>query len=264
MNITFAVAANDHRVLEGNFLSSSCLTAGHPHQVIIQWNYQSAAAAYNDAIDRSNHDIVIFAHQDVFFGENWMLQLERSLAVLEDIDPAWGVLGCYGVTAEGRYRGYLYSSCQAVHGGPFEQPIGVETLDEIVLVIRKNSGLRFDQQLPHFHLYGADICLTAASRGMRSYAICAPCIHNTQQNIVLPAEFYKCCGYLRRSKRQHLPIQTTCARLTRFGMPLLIRRLRELYPKLVLSKTKNDTQVADVFSLVAAFNNAQKAHFDGR
>jgi hypothetical protein len=189
-----------------------------------------------------------------------MTQFERSLDVLQDIDPSWGVLGCYGITAEGRYRGYLYSSCQAVHGAPFDQPIAVQTLDEIVLVVRKSSGLRFDQNLPHFHLYGADICLTAASRGMRSYAICAPCVHNTKQNIVLPAEFYECCDYLRRSKQQHLPIQTTCTRLTRLGVPLLIRRLREIYPRLVLKRTKNDTRVADVFSLVAAFSYAHDAH----
>lgn len=258
VNITFAVAANDYRVLEGNFLSSSCLRLGHPHQVIIQWNYESAAEAYNEAIDRSEHDIIVFAHQDVFLGENWMVQFERSLDTLRDVDPSWGVLGCYGITADGRYRGYLYSSCQAVHGAPFERPVAVQTLDEIVLVIRKSSGLRFDQHLPHFHLYGADICLTADSRGMRNYAICAPCIHNTKQNLVLPLEFYECSGYLRKSKRKHLPIQTTCGRLTRSGMPLLIRRLREMYPRLILRKTKNDTQVADVFNLVAAFNNTHR------
>lgn len=257
--ITFAVAANDRRVLEGNFLSSPCFANGHPHQVIVQWNHQSAAAAYNEAIDRSEHDVIVFAHQDVFLGQNWVSQLEHSLEILQGMDPLWGVAGCYGITAERRFRGYVYSSCQAVHGAPFESPIPVQTLDEIVLVIRRRSGLRFDENLPHFHLYGADICLTAASRGMRNYAIYAPCIHNTKQNVVLPPEFYECSDYLRKSKKQHLPIQTTCMSLTRSGMPLLVRKLREIYPRFVLGRTKNDTQCPDVFRLVAAFDAAHKA-----
>jgi hypothetical protein len=256
VKITFAVAANDRGVLEGNFLSSSCFATGHPHQVIVQWNYPSAAAAYNEAIQRAEHEIIVFAHQDVFLGGHWIEQFEKSLDILQDSDPSWGVAGCYGITAERKYRGYLYSSCQAVHGAPFEQPIPVETLDEILLVIRKRSGLRFDENLPHFHLYAADICLTAAAQGMCNYAIFAPCIHNTKQNLVLPPEFYECCDYLRESKRQHLPIQTTCVSLTRFGMPLFMRRLREIYPRLVLRKSKNDTQVADVQRLVAAFDTA--------
>jgi len=255
MKITLAVAANDRRVLESNFLASPCLATDNQAGVIIQWNHSSAASAYNEVIERSKHDIIVFAHQDVFLGNHWISQFERSLVMLEEMDQSWGVLGCYGITADGRYRGYLYSSPQGVHGAPFERPIPVQTLDEIVLVIRKSSGLRFDQHLPHFHLYGADICLSAAARGMRSYAIFAPCIHNTRQHRVLPPEFYECCDYLRRSKFQHLPIQTTCVRITRSGLPIFMRRLREAYPRFVLRRTKSDTQAPDVHELLAAFDN---------
>ena len=71
--------------------------------------------------------------------------------------------------------------------------MAVQTLDEIVLILKKSSGLRFDDSLPHFHFYGTDICLRAAQRGMRSYAISAFCVHNTHQTLVLPEEFYECC-----------------------------------------------------------------------
>ena len=130
--------------------------------------FPSAAKAYNEAIDRAANDLMVFAHQDMIFPESWPKQLEEALVYLEASDPGWGVLGCYGKARDGVGHGWTYSPGQGLIGRRFGYPEPIQTLDEIVLVFRMSSGLRFDDDLPHFHLYGTDICLRAAGRGMKS------------------------------------------------------------------------------------------------
>jgi hypothetical protein len=229
-NVTFVVPVQSRcEVLAANFLASPCLRRPHDHQILIQERFCSAAEAYNDAIEKSVNDIIVFCHNDIFLPEAWLSDLECALNSLETADPNWGVLGCSGITREQRHWRYLYSSGLGICGEPFEHPEPVQTLDEIVLILRKSSSLHFDELLPHFHLYGTDICLRAAKYGMKSYAISAFCIHNAHQSLILPPEFYDCCKYIRRVWTEYLPIQTTCIRLTKFSIPVYIRRLREAY-----------------------------------
>jgi len=228
--ITFAVATyGTGEILESNFLASPCLRKPHSHQILVQRDYSSAAKAYNEAIDRAENDLLVFAHQDMIFPESWISHLERALDWLEAADAGWGVLGCYGRSKDGNAHGCIYSPGRRVIGKPFERPMPVETLDEIVLIVKRSSELRFDEHLPHFHLYGTDICLRAAKVGMRSYAIPAFCIHNAHQYVVLPKEFYECCRHIARVWKEYLPIQTTCLRITRFSLPMYRRRLGEAY-----------------------------------
>jgi hypothetical protein len=247
--ITFVVTVNKRDILEANFLASHCLNGPHPHQIIIQENFGSATAAYNDAIEKSANDLIVFCHQDMFFPSSWISDLQATLKSLETKDPNWGVLGCCGITSDGKFRGYVYSSGEEIIGEPSE-PAEIQTLDEIVLILRKSSGLRFDQNLPHFHLYGTDICLRAASRGMKSYAISIFCIHNTYQGFTLPAEFFECCKHVKRVWKEFLPIQTTCIRITASNVPIYVRRLKQIYFKHIRRKEHEVMRVADVTRLL--------------
>lgn len=241
LSVTFVVAANNREVLENNFLASPCLRAPHKHQILVQEAFTSAAKAYNNAIDQSVNDLIIFVHQDIVLPKFWLLQLERALERLRTIDQEWGVLGCYGVTVNNEIHGHVFYF--GVLGEPFEEPMAIQTLDEIVLVLRKSAGLRFDEGLPHFHMYGADICLAAAEQGRKSYAISAICVHNSQQNFVLPKEFYECCKYFKKKWKACLPVQTSCVRITTFGLPLYRRKLREAYLRYIVRKTVGGRRV---------------------
>jgi hypothetical protein len=252
--ITFVIAVNDRDLFERNFLASPCLRQSqHHHQILIQDNFSSATKAYNDAIDRAANDLIVFCHQDIVLPEAWLSQLQLSLDTLAMTDPNWGVLGSYGKSQDGRGWGYVYSSGRGVVGEPFDRPVVVQTLDEIVLILRKSSGLRFDDSLPHFHFYGADICLRAAIRGMKNYTISAFCIHNTHQTLVLPKEFYECCKHIKLVWSDFLPIQTTCIRITRFNFPLYDRRLREFYLRHVRRREYGGTRVSNPLSLLEQF-----------
>jgi hypothetical protein len=231
--ITFVIAVNNKHIFERNFLASPCLSGIHSHQILVQQGFSSASAAYNNAIDRSTNDLIVFAHQDILFPELWLSDLQRALDSLQQTDPRWGVLGCYGETLDDGGRGYIYSGGLDIVGKPFERPARVQTLDEIVLILRKSSGLRFDEHLPHFHFYGADICMSAAACGLKSYAISAFCVHNTQQNFILPKEFYESYRHLKRKWKNSLPIKTTCVRMTRFDIYLYKKRLQEAYLRFI-------------------------------
>jgi hypothetical protein len=69
--------------------------------------------------------------------------------------------------------GWVNDRARELRDGP-ELPARVATLDELLLVIRRDSGLRFDHALG-FHLYGAEICLQARERGLAVVAIGTLC-----------------------------------------------------------------------------------------
>lgn len=247
---TFVIAVNNRGVLENNLLASPCFRIPHAHEIIIQEGFTSAAKAYNDAIARSRNDIIVFIHQDMFLPEQWLSQLKFALEYLEDKDPAWGVLGCYGETQNQGGRGCVYQPGLGMIGTPLDRPAPIQTLDEIVLILRKSSGLKFDQGLPHFHLYGTDICLRADRLGRKSYAIPAFCIHNTNQGFVLPKEFYECYEYVKRVWSSRLPIQASCIRITRLNLALYKRRLYEIYFRYNHQGSNEGIRVQDVRQLI--------------
>lgn len=225
-NLTFVVAANDKLVLNNNLLASPCL-AENCHELIIQEGYSSAAAAYNDAIERSSNDLIVCVHQDVFLPKEWTNNLRAALQRLSSIGPEWGVLGCCGMKQDGRRFGYIYTPGESVIGHPFPVPEPVQTLDELVLVLRKSSQLRFSGDLPGFHFYGTDICLAAAARGLACYAFSAFCVHNARQYFAYPEDFYEAYRFVKDRWKDWLPIQTSCIRITRFDSDLRKQRIKK-------------------------------------
>jgi len=254
MAITFAVAVNDRTIFGNSLLASPCFSGQHEHEILAQENFISAATAFNDAIDRSANDVMVFAHQDVVFPSSWPAQLNQAMEYLKIHDPDWGVLGCWGAAPDQPGVGYIYSNGLGLLGQAFEKPVEVQTLDEVVLILRKSSGLRFDERLPHFHFYGAALCLTAAHRGMKSYVIPALCIHNTQFNLVLPREFYASYKKLKQLWPSSLPIQTSCIRVTRYDIHKYKRQIREGYLKYIRRRTIGATRVTDVNKLLGCLD----------
>jgi hypothetical protein len=257
--ITFVAAANSRPILENNFLASPWLEGEHGNEVLVQEGFASAGKAYNAAMDKSANDLMVFAHQDILFGRSWVEDLRRALEALEKTDPNWGVLGCYGETLNEGGRGYIWSGEQGILGKAFAAPAEVQTLDEIVLILRKSSGLRFDEGLPHFHFYGADICMEAARGGRKAYAISAFCIHNAAQTVMLPKEFYECYRYMKRKWRERLPMQTTVIRMTNGDTEMYKRRLMEVYQRYVQKRVNGLYRVEDGREILRKYDAMQAA-----
>jgi hypothetical protein len=196
------------------------------HQLIVQEGYLSAAMAYNSALKHAINDIVVFVHQDVFLPDAWLFELLSVLRVLDGSDPNWGVLGCCGITQDRHRFGYLYTPGEGVIGTPMGKPERVRVLDEVLLVLRKSSRLTFSEQLPGFHFYGPDICLEAARRDMKCYAVSAFCIHNSRQYFDFPPEFYSCYRHMKHKWKSSLPIHTSCICISRFDWDVWKRRIK--------------------------------------
>jgi hypothetical protein len=225
---SLVVAVNNERVLQNTLLSSPAIDAGC--QIIMKRGFKCAGTAYNSGLADAEHDIVVFAHQDVYLPLNWFASLELALGKLSLINPGWGVLGSFGVTQSkpAEMRGYCYSTgIGQILGHPFSTPINAQSLDELVLIVRRSSGLHFDELLPGFHLYGTDICLLSKAEGLGSYIISAFCIHNSNGIARFPADFWRGWFYLRHKWRRFLPIKTPCTTITKSCFPVAYRLARE-------------------------------------
>jgi hypothetical protein len=221
---TVVAAVNNDTVLRDSLMRSPDIQS--VGKVLAQRNCSSAGQAYNSGMKASGSDMLVFAHQDVYFPQGWFGSVARSIAAISARDPDWGVLGVFGISLSGVEAGHLYSTgLKRVLGCSFEEPLEVSTLDEVILVVRRSSGLQFDEKLPGFHLYGADICLEARRKGLKCYAISAFCVHNSNGLDQLPPSYSSAYFYMRDKWRNQLPIRTPCMVITWWGLPLFRHNL---------------------------------------
>ena len=220
MNWTLISAVSNQAVLNSCLLSSPEL--GTAQEIILKRGYSSVALAFNAAIDEASADLLVFAHQDMYLPAGWIDSLRENAALLSAQDPNWGVLGVWGVKHSGDGAGFVYcGATRKVLGCQFDSAVEVETLDEVILILRKSAGLRFDDRLPGFHMYAADLCMEARRRGMKCYAISAFCVHNTNGYSLLPFQFWRNYFFMRRKWKSMLPISTSCAKITFWCWPMI-------------------------------------------
>jgi Glycosyltransferase like family len=256
MNWTVISITNNDEVLKSCLLSSPDI--GSASEVLLQRGYTSAAIAYNRAIEKAQSDLLVLVHQDVYLPQGWLASLWQGLAVLSKVDPNWGILGVWGVAeSSAEFTGFLYCAANGKLGGAFEGVREVRSLDEVVLIMRKSSKLRFDEQLPGFHMYGTDICLEARRQGMRSYAIPAFCIHNTSGYRMLPWQFWRCYFFMRRKWSAELPVTTSCTKITTWCWPMIRWNLTRAV-NIVLGRHRVSTRLDDPSRLNSelVFSNA--------
>lgn len=228
-SLTVIAAINNHEVSESNILRSRFLQ-DKMVQFIPAEGFASASQAYNFGIANATGDFLVFAHQDVYIPASWFHQLAEAISFVEKKQQPWAVLGVVGVDGSGKVKGRCWSTGLGREvGGAVVEPEPVVSVDELIFVVKKSSNLTFDDDFPGWHLYGTDIVQEALKRGFGAYVIHAPVVHNSLPVVRLDAGFVDCARYMRKKWAHRLPLQTCCIRLTRFGWPLLRRRLRQLF-----------------------------------
>jgi Glycosyltransferase like family len=257
MDISFIVASHDEDVLRSSLLASPDL-AGEV-EVSVHRHCASAALAYNQGIDSTRGAVMVFVHQDVYLPADWLARVRDTLAWLAEHDPDWGVVGAFGMEKSGAGQGLVYSTgLGRCLGSDFTGARRVETLDEVLLILRRASGLRFDESLPGFHLYGADVCLEAEKRGMGNYAISACAIHNSNGIGIVPWAYWRSYRFMRRKWWSRLPVQTPCMAITKSGAPALRYVTRSLFSLATKSRSIG-TRVADPSLLWAQISSGRIA-----
>jgi len=226
--LAIVTAVNDEECLMNN-LCASPLLAEKGLPLIVQRGHKSAAGAYNDGLDKADADIVVFAHQDVYLPRGWDNKLLSAIRTLAERKERWGVLGVIGLSPENKLLGGAWSNGLQwkIQSAEFPSPALARSFDEIVLVLRKNSGLRFDEKLPGFHLYGTDIALSALKQGLGAYVFDAPVIHNSLWRKKLGLSYCAAYRYMQRKWWDELPVHTLVLPITRSSWPLLRNWLRE-------------------------------------
>jgi len=237
------VASNSDDVLRNNLLGSDEVNTAK--EILIERDEASAAYAYNSGIDKTTGNIMVFAHQDVFLPPEWSKKMLLAVAELTAYDPNWGAAGLYGITETGEGAGFVYSTgLMRFVGEAFHAPIRVRSIDEMVIIMRRSSGLKFDENLPGFHLYGTDICMEAESLGMQNYVLPCFALHNSVGIMYLPWSFWKAYFFLRNKWKMRLPIITPCTTITYGSMPIL-RHFAEVLLAAVRKKKKLGSRVND-------------------
>jgi hypothetical protein len=249
--VTVIAAVNNREILTSNLLRSPMLEPGHAHQLLIREGFGSASLAYNDALSKARHEIVVFVHQDVYLPKHWLADLKKTIDTLEAANRRWGVIGCFGSRAGAQGGlGSVYSTGWGMQGTPIVEPERVETLDEIVLVVRRSSGLMFDVSLPHFHMYGVDLCLTARRAGLECYAMPTFCVHNTTQLLALPPEFFTCYRYIKHKWFDYLPIHSSCITISRLDGHLIRKKIERVADILQGRRAQGATRLPDPSSVL--------------
>ena len=207
-------------------MASPCVTAvGSPHQVILVRDGLNVVAKLNRGLEQAEHQWAICVHQDVWLPAGWDLMLAQQIKAAEIWFGPIGVAGVYGVgdviRADEPARklgaeriGWVVDRGRTLNDGP-GLPATVATLDELLLVVRRDLPLRFDPALG-FHLYGADLCLQAREHGLAAVALGALCHHNSR-HIGLEEGFHESAAVFARKWKHRLPIATPCVIIDRDG-----------------------------------------------
>jgi glycosyltransferase involved in cell wall biosynthesis len=218
--ISLVCASNSDAILAANLVASPGLARGVTLHV--ERNAPTAAIAYNRGLDATDGEIVVFAHHDVYLPRGWVDLLTHRLADLTRRHPDWALTGAFGVAADRRQFGPVWtSSLGQIVGRVPMQPEPVHSFDELLIVLRRSSGLRFDDLQPGWHMYGTDIVCRARQAGLGAYAVGLPCIHNDRFHEALGPDFTESYRWMQARWPQYLPLQTPVTRLNRHWLNLL-------------------------------------------
>lgn len=181
----------------------------------------SMTKAYNEGLSRTDRTICLFAHQDVYLPEGWQARAVTKLNALSEFDPKWQVAGPFGLDDRGTPYGRIWDvSLNRELGSALNTPVPVRSFDELLLILRRDPDYRFDERLPHFHLYGTDMAQSALTSGRSAYAVDLPVIHNNQPVNRLDGGYGEAYRYARRKWRDQLPIYTSVSTLSRNPLDL--------------------------------------------
>ena len=219
-----ACASHSEAILQANLARSPCLSDIPLH---VERDAPSAATACNRALDATRAEVVIFAHHDVFLPQGWDRLLAARLEEVQAADPDWALYGAFGVGLDAAHIGPVWSSSLGqIVGRVSLRPVEVQSYDELLIILRRSSGLRFDEGLPGWHLYGTDIVTQARARGLHAWAGSLPCIHNDRYHEALGPDFTECYRALQRKWRDRLPLRSPITKISRSGLHLLRDRWR--------------------------------------
>jgi hypothetical protein len=139
--------------------------------------FTSAGAALNHGAASARHEVVAFAHQDVF-----LHSIDRVAAAGSALSAGeWGLLGANGVPHVGRFAGRMRDRVQLI-GSHEPVPVDVDSVDEVLFLVSRSRLLQHplteDPDLA-WHAYAVEYGLRMRRLGLRVGAVDMAVTHNS-------------------------------------------------------------------------------------
>lgn len=200
--IHFVTASHHEQILKYHLMQSPAM---HSESFTVLRGVTNIPEAFN-SMHIQDAEYVCYIHHDVYLPPSF---IDDFLEALQQLPENFGVLGVAGVKSGRLPRGYILDRGRE-WGDPRNLPAEVETLDEMLLIMRAGE-FHFDQSFP-FDFYGADICMQAKMAHKPNYAIKAYCEHRSSRPIGgrTPA-FFQAQEEFKIKWKNYLPISTTCS-----------------------------------------------------
>lgn len=232
-DLLFVCSVNNWPTFHECLAKSECIGAGR-NPLVVHVNCTSAAQAFNAVMDSAPAQRwVVWVHQDVHLPPGWADLFVQRLEEAERRWPHVALAGLYGVQkspdlpapapAQPQFQraGYVID-----RGHPLKEhaalPCLVDSLDELLVAVRADSGLRMDPALG-FDFYATDLVLQAQAQGKVAVAVDACCEHWSDTPMQGPEVAAVAARILRSAERfehkwqQLLPIFTPCFEIHRLG-----------------------------------------------
>jgi hypothetical protein len=168
--------------------------------------FTSAGAALNHGAALARHQVVAFAHQDVF-----LHSIDRLAAAGAALTAGeWGLLGANGVPRVGRFVGRMRDRVQVI-GSHAPVPVDVDSVDEVLFLVSRDRLLEHplteDPDLA-WHAYAVEYGLRMRRLGLRVGAVDMAVTHNS---LTINLDRLD-CGHRRVAALypEQVPLRTTC------------------------------------------------------
>lgn len=178
--------------------------------------FPTAGAALNHGASQARHDVVVFAHQDVYLHS--LVALERAASILT-AQSGFGMLGAFGFTATGGLAGHIRDRVVLL-GSPVTAPIEVDSLDEVLFMVPRQRiaamPLSEEPELA-WHAYAVEYGLRLRSAGLRTGAADIPLTHNSMTINLDKLDVAH--RHVAALHPEHLPVRTTCGIVSSADIP---------------------------------------------
>ena len=205
-------------------VSPDLLQENTPHQLLALYQAPNIAVALAEGIKHCQHTWIVLAHQDVYLPQGWLADVQHAWHMAEQkLGRAIGVAGVAGMVqnaagdfdfagcAMDRIYTFLHSADQL--------PAQAHSLDELVLVYRRDRFIPELNPELGFHYYATDSVFKAEAAGLVGTILPVPCLHNTSRYDTTDndADVQQKSQIFRQIWQHRLPIRTTIAHLTHEG-----------------------------------------------
>lgn len=176
--LTFVTKAEVYSDMRSSFEAAGFQEPDAVYETIdnTRGNIADPYSTVNDLLAQMTEPFLVICHQDIRLEAGATMEsLRGEIARADHAFPGWAVAGAAGRDMEYRQVSGVTDPWRAPKWpGPW--PVEAEVLDEVLLVVRPGRA-ELSSGLTGFHLYAADLCLSARRTGGHALVIDFPLMH---------------------------------------------------------------------------------------